>query len=402
MYIQQLDITGIRNLQQVRLPLCKGFNIFYGENGSGKTSLLEAIYILAMGKSFRTANLQQIINFEQLQYVISAVIADELAGESDAIFTVGTEKKKDQSKAQYIINAEKNNVSEIAKMLPLHLINSISLELVDGSPILRRSFIDHAMFHVEHSFLEHFHNFKRSLTQRNAVLKTNIPNAQKIREIEAWDEIFLSAADAITIARKDFVIDFAEIFNKLISGWKYSGHISFQYKQGWADDLNLHEATKHSQALDLLVGCTNRGPHRAELEMFIDGIPAKNVLSRGQQKVFVCGMILAKALYMQKLAEIDSIFLVDDLSSELDRDAFQLVIDKLIEIGGQVFLTGIELEPLLRAFGAGVNKQYSDYSSGNTENFNDFNNNYGTKSGPEIKLFHVEHYGAILQESLQA
>jgi DNA replication and repair protein RecF len=375
MYIKQLHIAGVRNLRSVRLSFSKGFNAFCGENGSGKTSLLEAIHILGTGSSFRTQHLQQVINFSSQNYTVSGIVSDELFAGEEASFRVGTEKKRDITKALFIKNAEKSSIGEIARLLPILLVNSTSLEFVEGGPLGRRAFIDFGMFHVEHSFLDVCRKFKRCLMQRNADLKMASSLKQKRMQTEAWNEVFITTAEIINQARKEFVLGFSEIFNDLILGWKYYGHVFFQYKQGWEDGVTLKTALEDSFSLDAMSGCTNRGPHRGDLEIFIDDVPARNILSRGQQKVFVCAMVLAKAIFLKKRAEISSIFLVDDLVSELDNAAFKLVISKLAEIGGQVFITGIENEPLVKVF-------------------NEF------KWGNDAKLFHVEQIGNIYIDNM--
>lgn len=361
MYIKQLDVIGVRNLKAMQLPLVKGVNVFYGPNGSGKTSLLEAIYVLAMGRSFRTANLQQLINIEQARYVISSVVvaedADNFQNQAVNSWRLGMEKSRNHAKALFIKDGEKCTIAAIAKLLPILLLDSSSLELIIGGPGSRRAFIDFGMFHVEHCFFEDSHKFKKSLLQRNALLKSKASVAQKQQQLAAWDDIFLTAAAAITAYRKQFVVEFAEIFKRLISGWKYYGHVSFKYKQGWAAEHTLQQVLADNVILDIMSGVSNFGPHRAELEILIDGISAKQLLSRGQQKVFVCAMNLAKAIFWQERAKIDSIFLVDDLASELDQAAFQLVIDKLTAINGQVFITSIEKEPVLTATKAAMSLQ---------------------------------------------
>lgn len=370
MHIKQLDITGVRNLKPLRLHFSPGFNAFYGENGSGKTSLLEAIYVLGVGRSFRTSLLQQVVSFADSNYVVSGLLVDDLLDDGVISFRAGTEKKKDNSKALFLKNSEKSTIGEIAKLLPLLLINSTSFDLIDGGPSFRRAFIDFGMFHVEHFFLDVFHKFKRCLAQRNAELKADIALSQKRKQVEAWNEAFIATAEKINAARKEFILDFSEIFNELISGWKYYDHVAFQYKQGWDDDVPLKKALDDSFMLDLMSGHTSRGPHRGELEIFVDGVIAKNILSRGQQKIFACAMILAKAVFLQKRAGIDSIFLVDDLNSELDQASFRLIVDKLAEIGGQVFITGIEKQPLLNV----IRELLSSF---------------------DTKLFHVEQFGNI-------
>ncbi len=380
MYLKQLDITSLRNLKPQRLHFSPGVNAFYGANGSGKTSILEAIHVLSLGRSFRTANLQQVIQFEESKYVVAGVIDDVLAAEQGISIKVGTERARERARTLFIRDGERCFVGELYKLLPILLFDSSSLELLIGGADWRRDFIDLGMFHVEHSFLGVCQRFKRCLLQRNAELKAETTLSQKRKQIEAWNETFISTAEAIDAARKAFLADFVGIFNNLIAGWQYCGQVSFQYKQGWADDLGLEQVLENNLLMDLACGFTNRGPHRAELEICVDGVAAKTVLSRGQQKVFVCAMLLAKAVFLKEKAQINNIFLVDDLNSELDSSSFKLVFDKLVEIGGQIFITGIDREALIN----GMHNKNGD--------------NIKTKTKTKIKLFHVEQFGVVVED----
>ena len=366
MHIKQLDIYGLRNLPDLRLELSPSVNAFCGCNGCGKTSVLEAIYLLGLGRSFRANNSQIAIQFGKSKYVVAATLANHGAADAAASLKIGTEKARDNLKALFQQEGAKCKLSAIARMLPLLLLDTGSFGLVDGGPALRREFIDFAMFHVEHSFLEASQQFRRALLQRNAELKRRTGGRLAGGQLAAWGEIMLQSGTKISAARRQFIADFQPLLAVMLSDWRCPCEISFNYRQGWDENLSLQQALAESDALDHITGFTNRGPHRAELEILVDGVPAKHVLSRGQQKVFACAMILAKALFLQQKAQINSIFLIDDLHSELDGDSFALVLERLLELGGQIFITGIELQSLLTR---------------------------ASSLGAEVKMFHVEHFG---------
>jgi DNA replication and repair protein RecF len=210
-------------------------------------------------------------------------------------------------------------------------------------------------------------------------LKADTAFTQKCQQLTAWDETLLETAAIIDAARKTFLTDFCLIFNNLIANWQYCGRVSFQYQQGWPLDLSLKQAMKANLSIDLACGFTTQGPHRAELEIFIDEVPAKTMLSRGQQKVFACAMLLAKAIFLQEKAQLKSIFLVDDLNSELDSSSFSLIFTKLVAIGGQIFITGIEKNNILPEI------MLSQFAS-----------------GKKMKMFHVEQCGKISEENFAA
>lgn len=375
MYIKQLDIYGVRNLGNAKLSFTPKINAFYGSNGSGKTSILEAIYLLGRGRSFRAAT-KNVIQFGQQKYVVAAQAVGNAAG-AEYTVRLGTEKSRDGDKTVFTKNGSTCQLSEIAQVLPLTLLDSSSFALVDGGPAIRREFIDFAMFHVERSFLVIAQQFKRALAQRNAELKLKAPPLQKRQHVEPWDDIFVRAGEAITKARRQFLQDLQPLLEMILAEWQYSGKILLRYQQGWPENMSLAEALEDGFILDCLSGFSNRGPQRAELEIYIDGVLAKNILSRGQQKVFVCALLLAKAQLLLEKTAINSIFLVDDLGSELDQASLRLVLSKLLAIGGQLFVTGIEKEPLLH----GLETAYVGADSSFFDNF---------------KLFHVEQDGEIV------
>ena len=217
------------------------------------------------------------------------------ASAKEKLIRIGTEKGKKEVKTLFVKNGADCSVGDIAKFLPLHLLNKTSLELLRGGPSCRRAFLDSGMFHVEHSFLQKCQQFKRSLLQRNAILKGNGSFSQKERHLEAWNSHFCKNSLTLTEKRKEFLFGFTANFEKIVKELDFCKEFSFKYKQGWGEENLLEEALKDSLQVDLLSGSTNRGPHRAELEVFVNGSLAKNTLSRGQQKTIICAIIFSKS-----------------------------------------------------------------------------------------------------------
>lgn len=341
--ISEFSVTNLRNLLPTHLDIGAGFNVFAGPNGSGKSSLLEAVYLLSVSKSFRATNWRQYVAFGCERAVIRAKLGDKWVGFEKGL--AGSNYK--------IANVTQASIAPITRMLPVHLVHSESDLLIDGGPSFRRQFIDSGVFHVEHSFLDSWRGLKKTLEQRNAALKA------RQKDLSAWDEAFIEYSTLVDAARRRFVQNFSDVFVQQMHDIIGLSGIELHYSPGWDEEQDLEIALRESSSLDLMTGFTNRGPHRADLLIKIDDKLAKDVLSRGQAKMFVCVLLLAKALLVK--TEADSVFLLDDLHAELDSSACSLFVNALARYDFQVFITGIEQELLEKAL-----------------------------DGKEYKLFHVE------------
>lgn len=345
--LSQLVLSNVRNLIPADLSFGPKFNLFVGLNGSGKTSLLEAIYLLGVGRSFRVRSMQQVIAFGAENCVVRANIkpCSDLYGED-----VWIGVSRDQfGGAQYRVgeHAEKSS-AELTRLLPVQLIDVNSPQLIEGGPKLRREFMDWGVFHVEHTFLDNWRFMRRALEQRNAELKKKqVPQ-------EVWNTSFIKYAMLVDAARIKYIQSFAAVFMPMIQEMLNLGNIEINYQRGWSNERDLAAELQRTSRMDMAYGYTNCGPHRADLEILIDGRPVKAVLSRGQTKLFVCTMLLARA----KLLEEDrgSVFLIDDLHAELDQHSCSLLITALQQLNCQVFMTGIEAD-LLQARLQGCEKQ---------------------------------------------
>jgi DNA replication and repair protein RecF len=338
--LNRLVLSNIRNLGSVDLNFGPQFNVFIGPNGSGKTSLLEAIYLLGIGRSFRARSSRQIIKFGAHSCVIRAQISPETAQAAidQPELWLAVERSIDGA-VQYKIGAqEERSVAELTKMLPVQLIDVNSHLLLEGGPNYRREFMDWGVFHVEHAFLDDWRAMKRALEQRNQALK------QKQMPDQAWNVAFVKYACAVDTARKAYIDQFAVTFMAMLQQMLGIDTAELKYKRGWPEAQDLRIALEQSSHLDFLYGYTHYGPQRAELEITIAGKPAKEVLSRGQIKIFVCIMLLARAKLLRN--EQKSLFLIDDLHAELDKRHCSLFIEAIKAMQCQVFITGIEADLL--------------------------------------------------------
>ena len=335
MQLSQVDIQWVRNLKTVRLLPASGLNLIYGWNASGKTSLLEAIYLLSHGRSFRTTNIRSVINSESN---VLQVFGKVLQQKSGSCINLGLEKGL--SHTQIRINQQNvNQTSRLAAYLPVQIINPEAHRLLEQGPSQRRKFIDWGLFHVEQSFHETWQKYTRILKQRNAALREKKPE----REARLWDKSLVETAEKLTSLRNQYIQELAPY---LVDFTQRLINISpaVQYRQGWPQDMSFESALSKSFELDIQKGFTRYGPHRADLRITDHGQPVQEQFSRGQQKLLISAMSLAQISHLKNRQQQQSVVLVDDLAAELDATHRNRLVELLLESGAQVFITSTDAD----------------------------------------------------------
>jgi len=334
MTLLSLRGENFRNLPSFELKPSSGFNLIYGMNGSGKSSILEAIYYLGRGRSFRTQYPNRIIREGMEKFLINGVIADR----NDLDVKAGIEKDANSPVKIHIAGSKANSSSELLNLLPLQLINPDSFRLIDSGPKHRRQFIDWGMFHMEHSFLPLWKKTERCLKQRNAALRAGLPDSH----IKAWDEEYISASEDLAILRKSYVESLKIMFLEILEQFGEFPELSLGYYRGWKTDRDLADVLDDALPRDKILGYTQNGPHRSDLSLRINNTPASEILSRGEQKIVVAVLHLSQYKLLKNKTNISCACLVDDLSSELDEERKKSFLSLLSEFNSQVFLTGVD------------------------------------------------------------
>lgn len=331
MYLTQLDIRQVRNLHDVKIKPGKRCSYIYGENASGKTSVLEAIYLLSVARSFRTSHIKHVISHNQPSLQVFARIQNE----NDQA-AIGLERSLNKTRIR-INGSDVKQVAELSSLLPVQIINPDVHKLLEQGPKYRRQFIDWGVFHVEHGFLQAWQHYYRVLKQRNAALRKK----QNKQVITLWDEQLIQFAKTITLARENYLLKFIPIFNQYVE--KLMGlSVEIKYQRGWNKEMSFTDTLSGSLEKDSMKGFTSSGPHRADLEIWHQGVQVQNSFSRGQQKLLVCAMRLAQINHLKKEKNQQSVLLVDDLAAELDIKHRQNLIDLLVDTEAQLFLTATE------------------------------------------------------------
>ncbi len=306
--LDRLTIRGLRNLQSIDLTPAEGVNWLYGNNGAGKTSVLEAIYLLGRGRSFRASQLNAVI-----QHGVSEL--QVVARRRDEQITLGIERSRDDWRGR-IAGRDSRRISEFVSALPLVLIEPDSHRLVDGGPDRRRQYLDWQLFHVEHDYLDAWQRYSRLLRQRNAALKSGAG----LNTLAALESPMVKAAAIINQLRTKQVALLEDVFDELMLAlaFRLPGDISFRYRPGHPSDRGLQESLAEQRESDRERGFTQRGPHRAELVLTAGGYPAAAEMSRGQQKLLAAALLLSQLVVLDRHADRRPLLLLDDPVSELD------------------------------------------------------------------------------------
>ncbi|MCW5588286.1 MAG: DNA replication/repair protein RecF [Legionellales bacterium] len=335
MTITSVNIQSLRNIQQTLIECHPQFNFFYGDNGSGKSSILEAIYLLAFGRSFRHHLTKRLVNFNASQLTLFAEV-----NINQMNYRLGYQYALAEKASVIKINGvnQRSNI-ETAKLLPLLLINQDSYQLLNDGPKFRRQFLDWGVFHVEPNFIHHWQSYQKALNQRNSGLKQQLPYSQ----LQGWDEAMAFHANAIHQYREAYFAKFLTYFQTFQSLWLSTINLSLSYRQGWPKDQNFNECLQLNYKTDCECGYTRLGPHRADIAILVDDVPAYQILSRGQQKVLINVLRLTQGKLLQSEKSLSAIYLLDDLIAELDSHHQAFLLEVIYELGGQAFITSVNL-----------------------------------------------------------
>lgn len=344
MIIRTLKATSFRNLSALSIEPSERFNLIYGLNGSGKTSLLETIYFLSLGRSFRTSQTKRVIQYEADAFSVFGMVVDQ----NGISVATGIEKDRQGKVRIKVGNELTSSQAELAKALPIQLINPDSYCLLTDGPKLRREFMDWGVFHVEHSFFGLWQRFQRALKQRNAGLQQKAP----FSHIKAWDPEVVQTGEELARLRKEYVQKLTNKFFPILSNLIELPELSLSYYRGWDEEKELGEILESNFQRDMALGYTHLGPQRADLVIKTQGFPVQDILSRGEQKLLVLALRLAQGALLRDLINKNCVYLLDDIAAELDIERRGHVVRFLSQLEAQVFATAVDQGSLMELKGA--------------------------------------------------
>ena len=341
MSVSKLTTQNFRNLTGDAIFFHPDNNFIIGDNGSGKSSLLEAIFFLGHGKSFRTSKIDKIVHYEKKQFVVSIKDVNENQ--------LGLRRDTEMSVTDIKINGERQSrLSELAKNIAVQIVTPESFKLFFGGPKERRKFVDLGLFHVKHDFSHQWREFSRILKQRNACLRSQDSHSM----LDYWTDLFCQHSVFVANNRAAYIerlIDELKKWTGLLLP-DLSDNINIQYLQGWNQKKELAEILQQNKARELAQGFSLFGAQKFDVRFLLNKTSIDTLLSRGQQKLFLLALTFAQAKLIEQVNRVKPILLIDDIGAELDINSRTLLAKAIEKLDCQVIITAIDevvLEPLV-------------------------------------------------------
>ncbi|NIV29407.1 MAG: DNA replication/repair protein RecF [Anaerolineae bacterium] len=333
MPLLSLEIEYLRNIAQARITLCSTLNVFTGVNASGKTTVLEAAYLLGTGRSFRTARLGRAIQAGAPLFQVRGRIEGQHGRPVELRVQRGAE-----GLSVAIDGRQVRGRAALAEHFPVQLIHHGSFGLLERGPEARRKFLDWGVFHVEPAYLGAWRRYHRALRQRNAWLRSRSGTGA----VSPWDTELGVAAEGLDRYRASYVTELSRSVGRYAHALLGESGIELRYLRGWEASETLRDVLTGGATGDRAVGHTRSGPHRADLELRCRDVPAQERLSRGQQKLLVCALQLGQVEVFRERTGRAFTVLVDDLPAELDVLHTRRLLESLAKTQAQVLSTTVE------------------------------------------------------------
>ena len=397
MYIKRLLINDFRNLEYVELTPCSGFNFICGPNGSGKTSIIEAIHYLSLARSFRTSSYQYLIRQGQPQFTLFAQVQ---ADNAELDTTIGLMRPRNGEPVIKINSDPITRMVDLIDHIYVQIIHPQGVELITKSAEVRRALIDWGVYYTDPEFKQLWLQYRKTLKQRNTLLRRDGPKRRYqspfsdftpqltegiaglqgevsltlnaalasnlgfeqqnfgcdkhgfdqpnfgFDEMGVWDEALARLSEQITQKRQAYLEQLQVILQEIVGQFLPDFHLKFELNQGWEKGQDLRVLLAQNLEKDRGLGYTLYGCHRADLKIKNNNISAGATLSRGQLKMLVYAMRLAQGMLLRQLTNRTCIYLIDDLNSELDDRAQRILLDTLVSCQHQVFIRNIQQDLL--------------------------------------------------------
>jgi DNA replication and repair protein RecF len=329
--LASFEVSDFRCIENAALDFHPRGTGIVGANGSGKTSLLEAVFFLGHGRSFRTSTRAKLIHRGAEHFrTIGRVQRDQRLLVASAEHGAGATKMR-------LAGEGISGVADIAALLPIQVIDPGVHRLIDEGSVRRRRLLDWGVFHVKPDFLSSWRRYQRALAQRNAALRGELDD----RVIGAWDRELTESGASLDSARREYFGRLSREFTKL-GTWFLGEEVEIGYRRGWPMDEDLALSLAYARSKDRRLGTTSVGPHRADLVINVGGVLARDRVSRGQQKVLAAALVLAQ---IRATTPTDSatrtVLLLDDPAAELDVDKLGKLLQAIQEIPAQVVVSAV-------------------------------------------------------------
>lgn len=362
--LTELSLSHFRNYQKLEMGVGHWVTIITGPNGSGKTSLLEAVYFLGTGRSFRTSRLERLTTNGAQECVVHGVIR---VGERN--HRIGISRGRAGITGIRVDGENVGNTSVLAALFPVQAFHPETINLVEGSAGVRRKYLDWGLFHVEHRFLGYAKDLQAALRQRNGLLKSNAGTA---REMQIWTRQVVDASVKIDDLRRAYLESLRPRLDALLEAFPWLPEVELALHGTSPDRDVLYQELMADLPRDQLTGHTSKGAQRTDLRIHSRQGPAREIFSRGQAKTLAYLLLLAQVQLFQEVHGGSRVctLLVDDLPSELDAPSRTAVLDILLRLKQPVMITALKADQLaVEGLPKGLHDAQPD----------------------SVKMFHVEH-----------
>lgn len=332
MSLHHLHLDGFRNLATQQIGLSNSLNLVVGQNGTGKTSFLESIFMLLRGRSFRSSIASHAVNYHADALNIFGRFSTEL--EHNVGLTIGRKLREHKLSGVKLASS-----LLVTQLLPVIAVHSSTFSMLDAPSKIRRQILDWGAFHVEPSYLDLWRRYCRILSHRNALLRSGALQS----DLGVWDLNLADYGERLNAIRCELIDKFLLVFEENCNHMLQGLVVKVYYNRGWAADKKLYESIKLGYQSDSKMHYTQSGPHRADFSFSVQGRNAKNMLSRGQIRLVVLAFITSFVSVIKQLSGKHCLMLVDDLGSELDSLNFYLASNLLLGMGMQICMTELDI-----------------------------------------------------------
>ena len=341
MILKRISILNYKNLEQVELTFSPKLNCFLGQNGMGKTNLLDAVYFLSFCKSAGNPIDSQNICHDADFFVIQGFY-EAADGTLEEVYCGMKRRQKKQFKRN---KKEYTRLSDHIGFLPLVMVSPADTELIAGGSDGRRRFMDVVISQYDKEYLDALIRYNKALVQRNTLLKSEQPVEDELFVV--WEEMMAKAGEVVYRKREAFVNEFIPIFQSFYSfisqdreqvGLSYRSH---------ARDTSLLGVLRESRERDRIMGFSLKGIHKDDLEMLLGDFPIKREGSQGQNKTYLVALKLAQFDFLHRAGNTVPLLLLDDIFDKLDASRVEQIV-KLVagDRFGQIFITDTNREHL--------------------------------------------------------
>jgi DNA replication and repair protein RecF len=332
--LTSLHIKDYRNIQDMYFEFSSGTHLIIGNNGQGKTNILESIYAFSIGKAFRAKTLYETIGFDKESLHLYAQTKDT----SLEIHAANTPKKQ----TRYLHAGNKCSYMKFLGNFSSVLFSPADLIVLRGSPSVRRNYLDSLIIRLDTSYAYVLQKYEQTLRQRNALLKKISENPSNENQLDFWDETLAEKAFFIWEQRVKVIKEFEIIVQKTYKNLSFKDHIvNIEYILKGTPE-NFIQELKDQRKKDVIVGSTTLGPHRDNILFYLNEKLAADFASQGEIRSLMLSCTFAELEMIEKQNKCSAVLLLDDVLSELDNERQQALLD--LTKNRQTFITGTSLE----------------------------------------------------------